>query len=72
MNISKIAIAKPNKALKKYLMYLSLIFAGIYISGCAKDSAHNPKEVGDFNHEVIKEWNETFLQVERYSAGYRP
>ncbi len=53
-------------------MYLSLIFAGIYISGCAKDSAHNPKEVGDFNHEVIKEWNETFLQVERYSAGYRP
>lgn len=53
-----------------------LLITGLTIASCKKDVADDEpiafKQVDDYSNEAVYEWNETFLQVERYAAGYRP
>jgi PAP2 superfamily len=58
------------------LLFL-LLTVTLVISSCKKDATDETanlefKKVADFDNEATFEWNETFLQVERYAAGYRP
>ncbi|MDX2136238.1 MAG: vanadium-dependent haloperoxidase [Saprospiraceae bacterium] len=61
------------------LALLSLIvLGGIFIlsTGCndadssSDDTLSN--DVASYDNDVVFEWNELFLQIERYAAGYRP
>lgn len=53
-----------------------LLITGLTITSCKKDVVDDEptafKQVDEYSNEAIYEWNETFLQVERYAAGYRP
>ena len=53
-----------------------LLITGLTIASCKKDVVVDEptafKQVDDYSNEAVYEWNETFLQVERYAAGYRP
>jgi len=59
----------------KHLKLLTLLFLSLYIVGCQPDETQvetKLPQVADFDHKVINSWNNTFLEIERYSAGYRP
>ncbi len=53
---------------------LALTFFLFVLSSCHSDEvATNPtSQLSSFDSKIILDWNETFLQVERYAAGYRP
>lgn len=61
--------------LKNYTV-LGLLFLGlgIFVTACKDNSVStdDPNLLKNYNSEVVWDWNETFLQVERYAAGYRP
>ena len=63
MNISKI-------------LFFGVFLSVIFLASCAKDSSSdsstNFKKVADYPNDVTHTWNEVFLQIERYSAGFRP
>ena len=51
-----------------------LLLLSLFTVSCGKDD-DNPvqtKLVADFSSEASLEWNQTFHEVERYAAGYRP
>jgi len=55
--------------------FLSLLFLVSFIAGCTSDDVVVEKklpQVSDFDHKVISDWSNTFLEIERYSDGYRP
>lgn len=42
---------------------------------CKKDNNNDPADFAltkDFSHEVALQWNEFYLEIERYTPGYRP
>ena len=54
-----------------------LLLMGIVFTACNNDENDNdlviePKSVADYSYNVAFEWNELFLEIERYAAGYRP
>ncbi len=54
-----------------------LLAVTVVTSSCKKDiidgSENNEfKKVAEFDNEATFEWNETYLQVERYAEGFRP
>lgn len=54
-----------------------LVFSILGMMSCAKDINDNNVSdvanlVADYQNDVVHEWNEVFLQIERYAAGYRP
>jgi PAP2 superfamily len=54
-----------------------LLVLGMLTFSCRTDQVDpivevEPAKVADFSHEVASKWNEIFLEVERYAAGYRP
>ena len=59
-------------------LFLALFVGGILFTAGCKDEADpidpvpDVKYVKDFDHEIIVAWDELFLEVERYAAGYRP
>ncbi|MBK8628424.1 MAG: vanadium-dependent haloperoxidase [Saprospiraceae bacterium] len=61
--------------LKKF-NYLFAFIAIFYFASCSKDSSADSnakfKTVSEYPNDVIYDWNEVFLQIERYSAGFRP
>lgn len=59
----------------KNLLGLAILAALIIgIQSCSKDPKEDVsiKLVERYSSEVIKEWNDLYLEVERYAAGYRP
>lgn len=56
--------------------YLPLLLLGmaIFVSSCRneEDTISTEKQVADYSAEASYRWNEMFLQIERYAAGYRP
>jgi hypothetical protein len=61
--------------LKKMLPALFLM--GVLFTACDNDDDDkvlvlDEKTVADYDHEVALKWNEVFLEIERYAAGYRP
>lgn len=64
---------KNLNAFKNYLL-CSALLAAIFISSCRpdEDPVIGADLVADFSAEAAYEWNEYFLEAERYAAGYRP
>ena len=60
----------------KQLNLLAFLFLAMFIAGCEKGEETTPTKeaikVSTFDHKIINSWNQTFLEVERYSSGYRP
>lgn len=48
----------------------------VSIASCKTDihesSETTFKQVADFDHKIVSEWNDLFLEIERHAAGYRP
>lgn len=62
--------------ISNFLKY-AVVFLGltIFLFSCRKDNdvaENNFALVSEFNHEVPLAWNELFLEIERYAAGYIP
>jgi hypothetical protein len=63
--------------LTKLTTFLLLLGMTLVNNGCKNDTDTNGndtsvKKVSDYPNEVVYEWNELFLKIERYAAGYRP
>ena len=72
--IKQLIMTSKLTKLSTFLLLLGLV---ILNNGCKNDtdSTGNDtsiKKVSDYPNEVIYEWNELFLKIERYAAGYRP
>jgi hypothetical protein len=65
------------KQLSTLTLLLLVLIGGatLLVTGC-KDSdepqGSNTNLVSSYTNDVVYDWNELFLQVERYAAGYRP
>lgn len=59
----------------KHFRFFLAVFT-LFMFACSKDSTTetttNFKKVADYPNDVTHTWNEVFLQIERYSAGFRP
>jgi len=56
------------------LFFLTLIALGLFVPSC-KDNSSGPsvsKPVNEYDYKVVYAWNDLFLEIERYAAGYRP
>ena len=56
---------------------LCIFFLCATVISCKKDNLDSDKSnqfrtVSDYPNDVTYEWNELFLQIERYAAGFRP
>ncbi|MBK9013427.1 MAG: vanadium-dependent haloperoxidase [Saprospiraceae bacterium] len=51
-----------------------LLLLSVFVTSCGKDddTPVQTQLVADFSAEASLEWNQTFHEVERYAAGYRP
>jgi hypothetical protein len=57
------------------LSYLLIAVFGLTLvaPGCKDKTENDPiNQVKDFSYRSVYDWNELFLQVERYAGGYRP
>lgn len=59
------------------LKRILFIFIVLSVVSCSQDInddnvTSRAKLVADYPNDVVHEWNEVFLQIERYAAGYRP
>jgi len=64
---------KMKRLTKNYPYYLLFGFLVLF-NACNDDDTNQPsgKNVADYSHESISVWNQLFLKIERYAAGYRP
>jgi membrane-associated phospholipid phosphatase len=65
------------KNFKLNLKWLSLITALVFLTvSCREDTnviaISTQKQVKEYDSKVVQEWNDLFLQIERYAAVYRP
>ncbi len=53
---------------------LGLVFISMFSQSCSDLSTNvsSSREVKEYSHNVMSSWNDMFLQIERYAAGYRP
>lgn len=55
---------------------LAIFVLSLVAVSCGKEKIDNTgtefRKVSDYPNDVVHEWNEVFLQIERYAAGYRP
>ena len=63
--------------LNKTLHYsVAIIFSALIITGCRPDDGNGPISVSTptaaFDSQAPYRWNELFLEIDRYSPGYRP
>lgn len=60
--------------MKKNFFY-ALLFLGLLIGfqSCVKNEPIDDSPlVSDYSHKLIKEWNDVFVEVERFAEGFRP
>ena len=64
------------KLLKNYttLILLALMATALLVPACKDGGGFEPEGniVKKFDYKIVYDWNEAFLQTERYAAGYRP
>jgi PAP2 superfamily len=63
------------KLFTRHLSHTLLLIAGVILFTVACKRLPEPtvfKSVAEYDHKVALDWNENFLEVERYAAGYRP
>lgn len=55
-------------------LLLPLLLLAVFAPGCNKDDNKTVSEnlVSSYPNDVAWEWNDVFLRIERYAAGYRP
>ncbi len=55
-------------------LFLIVFLSILFVNGCKKDNPEvfTSRLTKDFNGEVIQEWNNLFLDLERYAQGFRP
>ncbi|MEY4926423.1 MAG: hypothetical protein RI894_859 [Bacteroidota bacterium] len=63
--------------LKKNVHYLAaIVFIALAVTGCRPDDNNGPISVSTpasaFDGQAPYRWNELFLEIDRYSPGYRP
>lgn len=53
---------------------MALLAAVLFVPACKDGGGFEPEGnvVKKFDYKVVYDWNEAFLQTERYAAGYRP
>ena len=51
---------------------VALLFAALLLNSCGTEPITVPKKTAEYDAKVIIEWNNKFLELERYAAGYRP
>ncbi len=54
------------------ILLICATFSLFILSSCRNDVKLTPKSVAEYDHSVITEWNNMFLETERYATGYRP
>lgn len=58
------------------LLLFSGILLGLLFNGCRReDETTDPveqKKVADYDYKIVHDWNELFLEIERYAIGHRP
>lgn len=56
------------------LLWLALIGVALIVPSCKDITESTPvsKQANEFNYKVIYDWNNLFLETERYANGYRP
>jgi hypothetical protein len=62
----------PNLIKKPF--FAIVILSILFVNGCKKDNPEvfSSRLTKDFNGDVVQEWNNLFLDLERYAAGFRP
>lgn len=66
------------RIIKNYSIYfLALLAVGMTTWSCNKGDDNTVvvptiKQAADYSHDVVSSWNQRFLEIERYAAGYRP
>lgn len=59
--------------LKNYtFIALAFLAAGLFIHSCKDVAVNETNLVSKHDYKVVHAWNELFLDIERYAAGYRP
>jgi len=61
--------------LKNYpLLAFAMLAFALFVVSCQKDtpSGTSAKLVADYDHSVVTSWDDLFLEIECYAAGYRP
>ena len=61
-----------NKVFKKHFAWLFLAAGLLSLTACHNTETTTTTLVKEFDYKVAHDWNELFLQVECYAAGYRP
>ncbi|MFM8488782.1 MAG: hypothetical protein ACKOCH_20810, partial [Bacteroidota bacterium] len=53
---------------------LGLVLISMLSQSCSDLSTKvsSSREAKEYSHKVMSSWNDLFLQIERYAAGYRP
>ena len=62
---------------RKILLFASmlLLFSGLFLASCNEEDNSSPATanlVANYSAEPSLRWNQLFLEIERYGAGYRP
>jgi len=67
------------RIVKNYsLLAFALLLMGMVTWSCNSKDDNNDtvvpadKSVASFDHSVVSSWNQLYLEIERYAAGYRP
>lgn len=59
-----------------FKILLSFVMVALMFTSCKKDIDSNEttefKLVADYNYQVVHDWNNLWMEIERYAAGYRP
>lgn len=51
----------------------ALIVLAVLVSSCRRDEVYTPALSAEvYDSEVVYEWNELYLEIDRFSPGYRP
>jgi membrane-associated phospholipid phosphatase len=62
--------------MSKYLrIFVLFTILGLTVTSCKKDINETTSEfrtAEDFDYKIVLEWNDLFLDIERYAEGYRP
>jgi PAP2 superfamily len=76
MNLSYLIFNTMFKFTKYSLSLLLLLMAVVlFFPACGPKNGPDEvvtKQVADYDYKAVFDWNELFLEVERYAAGYRP
>ncbi len=51
---------------------VALFVAALTLNSCSSDPVEIPRATAEYDAKSIVEWNDKFLELERYAAGYRP